>query len=67
MGRPPRFIVIDDDLINNMVCHIVIKNASGESEIKIFNIPKEGLEYFTNEYSNNANPTVLFLDINMSI
>ncbi|MEP6948452.1 MAG: response regulator [Ginsengibacter sp.] len=65
MKIPVRFIVIDDDQINNLYCRIIIKQAAGELEIKTFDIPEKGFEYITKEYSNNKNPTVLFLDINM--
>lgn len=67
MKMETRFIVIDDDLINNMLCKIVIKETSGESEIKTFNNPETGFEYIANEYGDTKSkvPTVLLLDINM--
>ena len=65
MKTPIRFIVIDDDEINNLYCKIIIKHAVADSDIQIFNIPEKGFEYITKEYSNSENPTVLFLDINM--
>jgi len=65
MKIPTRFIVIDDDLLNNMLCRVIIKRAAGESDIQTFNIPEVGFEYISTEYSNGGAPTVLFLDINM--
>jgi two-component SAPR family response regulator len=65
MKSPNRFIVIDDDLVNNMLCSFVIKQTAGEAEIEIFNIPEEGFEFVAREYVNSENPTILFLDINM--
>jgi len=67
MKTPTRFIVIDDDSINNMVCRIVIKSAMGQSEIQTFIDPETGFRYIEKEYddSENAIPTVLLLDINM--
>ena len=65
MKRPIRFVVIDDDRINNMLCKIVIEKVASECEIKTFESPEEGLEYFQKGYTANGVPTVLFLDINM--
>lgn len=65
MKTPIRFIVIDDDKINNLYCRILIEQAVNEPDIQIFNIPEKGFEYIAKEYSKGENPTVLFLDINM--
>jgi two-component SAPR family response regulator len=65
MSTPTRFIVIDDDLTNNLLCSIVIKKATHVSEVQTFNFPEKGFEYISTQYKENENPTVLFLDINM--
>lgn len=65
MKRPIRFIVIDDDMINNMLCKIVIRQAAAKCEILTFESPEDGLDYFNRGYTKNGVPTVLFLDINM--
>ena len=67
MKTPIRFIVIDDDSVNNMVCRFVIKSAAGELEIQTFINPETGFGYIEKEYADNENemPIVLFLDINM--
>ena len=66
METPTRFIVIDDDLVSNMLCRIVINSALGPSEIQIFSDAETGLGYIEKEYAGNKNGvTVLFLDINM--
>lgn len=62
---PLRFIVIDDDMVNNLICSIVIKAAASESKIKAFEDAEEGFKYIRDEYSTSENPTILFLDINM--
>ena len=65
-----RFIVIDDDPLNNTICRLTIKKALGEAEVKTFTDPVQGLEYIDQEYSTpekKATYTVLFLDINMPI
>lgn len=67
MNNPERFIVIDDDLANNMVCRFVINGTAGELEIQTFLAAEKGFEFIVKEYANNENEisTVLFLDINM--
>jgi response regulator RpfG family c-di-GMP phosphodiesterase len=67
MKTPTRFIVIDDDLVSNMLCKLVINEAKSELEIKTFNIPETGFKYISREYFNNKIEisTVLLLDINM--
>ena len=67
MKLPSRFIVIDDDLINNTLCRMIIKGVTKETEIQTFNVPEVGFAYITNEYATNEvdEPTILFLDINM--
>ena len=62
-----RFLVIDDDPINNMVCKAAIKSATGGIIAKCFTNPLEGLKYVRNELtsSGETTPVILFLDINM--
>ena len=66
MKTPTRFIIIDDDLVCNMLCRIVINSELGPSEIQIFSDAETGLGYIEKEYAGNKNGmTALFLDINM--
>jgi CheY-like chemotaxis protein len=69
MKAPKRFIIVDDDPINNMICTEVIKHGLGYVDTTAFEIPVQGLEYIEREYSNEEAiiPTVLLLDINMPI
>ncbi len=60
-----KYIIIDDDRINNLVCNLVLKRTLGAVETTIFTVPEEGLAFIQNEYSKNLKPTILFLDINM--
>ncbi len=70
MSNSARFIVIDDDPLNNTICRLTIKKALGGVDVRTFTDATEGLKYIDTEYSapdiNNAS-TVLFLDINMPI
>src|SRR5262249_43823969 len=67
MEKPARFIVIDDDLNNNLICRIAIKGIAGDAEVLTFNIPEKGFEFIVSSYSKTGveMPTALFLDINM--
>jgi len=67
MKTPTLFIVVDDDLVSNMLCRIIIKSAVNDSEIKTFTLPKKGFSYIEKSYvtTNGQIPTVLLLDINM--
>jgi two-component SAPR family response regulator len=60
-----RFIIIDDDTINNTLCSVILRRIAGnEANIQTFNIPEQGFKYIA-EDSSDAISTVLFLDINM--
>ncbi|MEO6329103.1 MAG: response regulator [Ginsengibacter sp.] len=62
---PIRFIIIDNDPVNNLLCTLTIKEIAGDVEIKTFNLPVKGFEYIAAEYLNTENITFLLLDINM--
>lgn len=65
-----RFIVIDDDPLNNSICRITIKKVLGEVDVKTFTDPTQGFDYISNEFASansDSSPAVLFLDINMPI
>lgn len=62
-----RFLIVDDDPINNFLSIMAIKQAFNEVQINDFTVPEDGLEFMKSE--DNYNPadgkTTLFLDINM--
>ena len=62
-----KFILVDDDSINNKLCTYIIKKVFGNSEIKCFEFPAEGLQFIKSAYGNLdvSERTILFLDINM--
>jgi len=62
---PIRFIIIDNDPVNNLLCTLAIKDVADDIEIQAFDSPVKGFEYITTEYLNTENLTVLLLDINM--
>jgi len=62
-----KYILIDDDSINNTICRLSIKKYLGDVDIAIFNNATDGLNFIKGEY-NSANLSwkgILFLDINM--
>ena len=69
MELPKRFIVVDDDNTNNLICKLTLRRIFPDAEIIIFRNPTDAIQYIENSYSN-AQPfitTALFLDINMPI
>ena len=64
---PIRFIIVDNDPVNNLLCTLTIKDVASEVEIQTFKFPVKAFEYITTRYLNTENLTVLLLDINMPI
>lgn len=65
----PRFIAIDDDPVNNMICKLTIEMVAGKPEVVTFTNPALGFDYIVNEYAskNDTKDAVLLLDINMPV
>jgi CheY-like chemotaxis protein len=70
MSNLKRYIVIDDDPLNNTICRLTIKKVLGEVDVKTFTDPRQGFEYIGEEFSRDLESedfAVLFLDINMPV
>ncbi len=69
MNLPERFILVDDDPINNLIIEHQIKTKiSTDIEILSFESPQDGFDYITSyNDSKTGAQTVLFLDLNMPI
>jgi response regulator RpfG family c-di-GMP phosphodiesterase len=65
MNTPERFLLIDDDLFNNILCWSLINKVFNDVETFSFTDAQKGLNYIEVEYLKSPVPTVLFLDINM--
>ena len=65
MEAKTKFIIIDDDHVNNTICQMTIQIGLPNSDIKTFLIAEEGLAYISTKYLTTDNPTILLLDINM--
>jgi len=61
MNTDLKYIAVDDDEFNNLLCSMIIEDTLGEVDIRTFTKPEEGLLFIENVKS----PSVLFLDINM--
>ena len=66
MKSPSQFILIDDDPMNNLICKLTIEMTFGQTDVKAFVNPENGLEYFQNEFATLTDTSaLLLLDINM--
>ncbi|MFP5040991.1 response regulator [Parasediminibacterium sp. JCM 36343] len=62
-----KFIIVDDDRINNILCHILIEKTLPDSIIRLFINSEEALEHIKSDYTDDTAPeTVLLLDIYMN-
>jgi two-component SAPR family response regulator len=63
-----KFIVVDDDSVNNLICRKVIKNVFPEAVVLTFTNPETALTYIKSIYFDSCGKaTILLLDINMPI
>lgn len=68
MILPKRFLVVDDDRSNNLICKCTLRRISASTEIITFLEPEVALQYIRDSYKNElTTPTIIFLDINMPI
>jgi CheY-like chemotaxis protein len=66
MATQPDFIIIDDEVVNNVLCKYQILRVHAEAQVNIFTYPQEGLNYLKELIHKPVkNKTILFLDINM--
>lgn len=66
MKKPERYIVVDDDVTNNLICEYNIKSFDTKVDIELYTQPEKALESIkefdkTLKYTH----TILFLDLNM--
>jgi response regulator RpfG family c-di-GMP phosphodiesterase len=62
-----RFLIVDDDPLNNSISRIVLRSSLGAVEVRDFVLPELALEYIENEFTAQQleDKTTLLLDINM--
>ena len=62
----PRFIIIDDEEVNNIICRRVITKPIPSAEVIMFTSPESGLAYILENFNQPVEgSTILLLDINM--
>ena len=62
------FIVVDDDVVNNLICRKIINHVFPKADVQTFVNPETALIYIKSIYTDsNGKPTILLLDINMPI
>jgi CheY-like chemotaxis protein len=67
-GMEKKFILVDDDPINNTICEMTIELAQGKANIKSFTNPEIAFDYIKSFYPEiKDDETILFLDLNMPI
>lgn len=64
---PLRFIIIDNDPVNNLLCGLAIKDAARDADILAFTDPLKAFEYISADNESNNSMNILLLDINMPI
>jgi len=64
---PKRFLLVDDDVLNNVLTKMILKKSFDKVHINVFNVAEDGLEFMKTEPINKSSEgkTTLFLDINM--
>ncbi|MET6990935.1 response regulator [Sediminicola arcticus] len=64
-----RFLLVDDDPLNNYITKKTLKKSLGEVHIIDFTNPENGLEFIRSQPVHNPTngKTTLFLDINMPV
>lgn len=64
---PKRFLIVDDDPLNNYLSIMVLKKSLGNVNVTEFVIPELALDYIKTriEYQPFEEKTTLLLDINM--
>ncbi|UPT66874.1 MAG: response regulator [Sphingobacteriales bacterium JAD_PAG50586_3] len=65
MLQPYKFLIIDDDAGNNLLCELVIVRAFVNAEVISFTSASKGIDYIKNGNTEKTIKTILFLDINM--
>jgi CheY-like chemotaxis protein len=62
-----RFIIVDNDPVNNLLCGLAIKDAVVDADILDFTDPLKAFDYMSADNGSDNNMNILLLDINMPI
>jgi CheY-like chemotaxis protein len=64
---PLRFIIIDNDPVNNLLCGLAIKDAVANADILAFTDPLKAFDYISADNERHNSTNIVLLDINMPI
>jgi two-component system, chemotaxis family, chemotaxis protein CheY len=67
MNTETKYIIVDDDPLNNAINSLMLKRTFHDAGIETFALPREGLGFIQNNISSLKTHLVLFLDINMPV
>lgn len=62
-----KFILIDDDSINNFLVKRILKQLASNSTMEFFTCSEVALEYLLSLETDNFNNLIIFLDLNMPV
>ncbi len=67
MKSPKQYIIVDDDLTNNLICEYAVKSYDPNAQVKTYNEPEKALSQIKNNILSHDfdNQVVLFVDVNM--
>ncbi len=65
MEKLQRYIIVDDDQTNNLICEYVIKDWDEKAQVQLFTDPEEALKSIGDANYDLEAPVLLFLDVNM--
>ena len=64
---PFRFIIIDNDPVNNLLCGLAIQDAAANADILAFTDPLKAFDYISGYNETNKGMNILLVDINMPV
>lgn len=64
---PSRFIVVDNDPVNNLLCDLAIKDEISDAHFLAFTDPLKAFDHISAANEGNDSMNILLLDINMPI
>jgi len=67
MAQNTRYLIVDDDKANNMLCKVIINKIIDNADVHCYEAPREALNYIKccNDSKEALLKTTIFLDINM--
>lgn len=67
MKKAKRYIIVDDDRTNNLICEFAVRGYDAGAEVRTFNAPELALSTIKNDFlkAEDQVSTVLFIDVNM--